>query len=269
MIIIGEKINGTRKAVGQAIKERDAETIRKLAKAQTEAGSTYLDINAGTPPHQEPEDMAWLVETAQSVSDLPLCLDSANAQTLKAGLELVNTTPMINSVSGEKARIENVLPLAFEYKTSLILLALDDTKGIPETSQERLEVIHHLVGLALEGGLTQDQLLVDPLVTTISTGTENAKITIETIRETKAAYPDVHITSGLSNISFGMPLRSVINHTFLAMCIAAGMDSAIADPNNREFMTTMMAAEMLMGKDRYCLNFNKAYRAGRIGPVDG
>ena len=107
---------------------------------------------------------------------------------------------------------------------------------------------------------------MDPLVTAISTNTENAKITLATIKETKAAYPEVHITSGLSNISFGMPLRSVINHTFLAMCIAAGMDSAIADPNNREFMTTMLASEMLMGKDRFCLNFNKAYRAGRIGP---
>jgi cobalamin-dependent methionine synthase I len=266
MIIIGEKINGTRKAVGTAIKEREADTIKRLAEEQTQAGSAYLDINAGTPPSREPDDMVWLIENVQAVSDLPVCLDSANPATLKAGLETVKKTPMINSVSGEKARIENVLPLALEYKTSLILLALDDVKGIADTSEERMEIIHKLIGLALEGGLARDQLLVDPLVTTISTGIENAKITIETIKAIKAAYPEVHVTSGLSNISFGMPLRGVINHTFLAMCIAAGMDSAIADPNNREFMTTMMASEMLMGKDRYCINFNKAYRAGRIGP---
>jgi 5-methyltetrahydrofolate corrinoid/iron sulfur protein methyltransferase len=266
MIIIAEKINGTRKAVGKAIQERDGDTIRQLAREQTEAGSTYLDINAGTPPNREPEDMVWLIENVQAVSDLPICLDSANPAALRVGLEMVKEKAMINSVSGEKARVENVLPLALEYKTSLILLALDDTRGIPDTSQERMEIIHKLVKMALDGGLTEDQLLVDPLVTAISTGTENAKITIETIRAIKAAYPEVHITSGLSNISFGMPLRSVINHTFLAMCVAAGMDSAIANPNSREFMTTMMAAEMLMGKDRYCMNFNKAYRAGRIGP---
>jgi 5-methyltetrahydrofolate corrinoid/iron sulfur protein methyltransferase len=266
VILIGEKINGTRKAVRQAIQDRDGATIARLAQEQTEAGSTYLDVNAGTPPGQEPEDMAWLVENVQAASDLPLCLDSANPEALAAGLALVKRTPMINSVSGERARVENVLPLAIEHKTSLILMALDDRTGIPATSGERLEIIHRLVGLALDGGLTQDQLLVDPLVTTISTGTENAKITLATIKETKAAYPEIHITSGLSNISFGMPLRSVINHTFLAMCIAAGMDSAIADPGNRDFMTTMLAAEMLMGQDRYCLNFNKAFRAGRIGP---
>lgn len=266
MIIIGEKINGTRQAVGKAIRDRDPATIQKLATDQTEAGSTFLDINAGTPPNQEPDDMAWLVENVQAVSDLPLCLDSAHPETLRAGLELVTKTPMINSVSGERARLENVLPLALEYKTNLILLALDDTKGVPETSRERLEIIHKLIGLAHGGGLSPDQLWVDPLVTTIATGTENAKITLATIRETKAAYPDVHITSGLSNISFGMPLRSVINHTFLAMCIAAGLDSAIADPSNRDFMTTMLASEMLMGQDRSCLDFNKAYRAGRIGP---
>jgi cobalamin-dependent methionine synthase I len=266
VIIIGEKINGTRQAVGKAIRERDASTIQRLAKDQTEAGSTYLDINAGTPPNQEPGDMAWLIETVQAVSDLPLCLDSANPGTLKAGLELVTKTPLINSVSGERARIENVLPLALEYKTGLILLALDDTQGVPETSQGRLAIIHNLVGLALDGGLSHDQLLVDPLVTTIATNTENAKITLEAIRETRAAYPEIHITSGLSNISFGMPLRRAINHAFLAMCIAAGLDSAIADPDNRDFMTTVLASEMLMGRDRFCLNFNKAYRAGRIGP---
>ena len=265
MIIIGEKINGARKAVGNAIKERDAEAIRALALSQTETGSAYLDVNAGTPPDREPEDIAWLIDNVQAVSDLSICLDSVNSAALKTGLEMVKKTPMINSVSGEKNRIDNVLPLALEHKTSLILLALDDN-GIPETAAGRMEIVHKLIGLSLDGGLTQDQLLIDPLVTTISTGTENAKITLETIRQTKAAYPEVHITSGLSNISFGMPLRGVINHTFLAMCIAAGMDSAIADPNNRDFMTTMLASEMLMGRDRYCLNFNKAYRAGRIGP---
>jgi 5-methyltetrahydrofolate corrinoid/iron sulfur protein methyltransferase len=266
MIIIGEKINGTRKAVGAAIRERDAERIKQLARNQVQAGSAYLDVNAGTPPEREPDDMAWLVTTIQESVDVPLCLDSANPEALKAALPLVRTTPIINSVSGEKPRIDGVLPLALEYKTGLILLALDDTAGIPGTSQGRLEIIHRLVSMAKQGGLKEDQLFVDPLVTAISTGDKNAQLTFEAIRMIRQAYPEAHVTCGLSNISFGMPLRSLINQTFMAMCIQMGLDSAIIDPYDRELTGVIAAAEMLMGRDRFCQKFSRAYRAGKIGP---
>jgi 5-methyltetrahydrofolate--homocysteine methyltransferase len=266
VIIIGEKINGTRKAVAAAIQERNADFISELAKSQAQAGSSYLDVNAGTAPEREPEDMVWLVKTVQAAVDTPLCLDSANPAALKAGLEVVDQKPMINSLSGEKDRIEGVLPLALEYKTNLIVLALDDTVGIPETSEGRMEIVRKLATMALDGGLSEDQLFVDPLVTAISTGTKNALTTFDTIKQIKEAYPSAHITSGLSNISFGMPLRSLINRTFMAMCIAVGLDSAIANPNDRGLMEVVMTAEMLMDKDRFCMNFNKAYRAGLIGP---
>ncbi len=162
MIIIGEKINGTRKAVAKAVNERDADFIKKLAERQDRAGSDYLDLNAGSPPHREPEDMVWLVENAQQASDLPLCLDSANPAALKACLEMIGKTPLINSLSGERARIEGVLPLALEYKTGLIILALDDETGIPKTSDKRMEIIHKLAGMAIEGGLAEEQLFIDP-----------------------------------------------------------------------------------------------------------
>jgi 5-methyltetrahydrofolate corrinoid/iron sulfur protein methyltransferase len=266
MIIIGEKINGTRKSVAKAIEERNEDFIKQLAQNQASAGIDYLDINAGTAPKREPEDMTWLVQCVQSAVDIPLCLDSANPAALEAGLKIVQKTPLINSLSGEKARIEGVLPLAIKYKTGLIILALDDTTGIPATSDGRMAIIRKLADMALAGGLSEDQLFIDPLVTAISTGTENAKITFDTIRAAKAAYPKAHVTSGLSNISFGMPLRLLINRTFLAMCIQAGMDSAIADPNDRDLMGTVLAAEMLMGKDRYCQNYSRAFRSGLIGP---
>ena len=266
MIIIGEKINGTRKAVAKAIAERNDAFIKDLAQSQASAGSSYLDINAGTRPDREPDDMAWLVQCVQSVVDIPLCLDSANPQALEAGLKIVQKVPLINSLSGEKARIEGVLPLALKHKTGLIILALDDTTGIPVTSDGRMAIIARLAGMALEGGLGEDQLFIDPLVTAISTGTENAKVTFDTIQLAREAYPKAHVTSGLSNISFGMPLRGLINRTFLAMCIKAGMDSAIADPNDRDLMGTALAAEMLMGKDSYCQKYSRAFRAGLIGP---
>jgi 5-methyltetrahydrofolate--homocysteine methyltransferase len=267
MIIIGEKINGTRKSVAKAIAERDQKFIQQLATRQAAAGATYLDVNAGTVPEKEPEDMTWLVQCVQSVVDIPLCLDSANPAALQAGLKSVSQKPLINSLSGEKARVEGVLPLAVKHKTGLIILALDDTTGIPATSDGRMAIITKLTEMALQGGLSEDQLYIDPLVTAISTGIENAKVTFDTIRKVRDAYPQAHITSGLSNVSFGMPLRALLNRTFLAMCIQAGMDSAIADPNDRELMGTAMAAETLMGLDRYCLSFNKAFRAGSIGPV--
>jgi len=266
MIVIGEKINGTRKAVGAAIRERDAERITQLARDQVQAGSAYLDVNAGTPPEREPDDMAWLVTTIQEAVDVPLCLDSANPEALKAGLALVKKPPIVNSVSGEKSRIDGVLPLALEYKTGLILLALDDTVGIPDTSKGRLDIVHRLVSMAKQGGLKEDQLFVDPLVTAISTGNENALLTFEAIKMIKQAYPEAHVTCGLSNVSFGMPLRSLINQTFMAMCIQMGLDSAIIDPNDRDLTSVIAAAEMLMGQDKYCQRFNRAYRAGMIGP---
>ncbi len=265
MIIIGEKINGTRKAVAQAIRERDAVFISDLAKSQADAGSAFLDVNAGTAPEREPEDMAWLVNTIQEACSTPLCLDSANPSALRAGLKLVRHPPMINSVSGERPRIESVLPLALEYKTSLILLALDDETGIPNTGDGRMRIVERLVRLALDGGLTEEKLYIDPLVTAISTGTDSALVTLDTIRRIRAAHPGCHITSGLSNISFGMPLRHMINRTFMAMAIQAGLDSAIADPNDRQLYEVMLASEMLMGKDKYCQGFNRAYRTGRIG----
>ncbi|MGB6068083.1 MAG: dihydropteroate synthase [Desulfomonilaceae bacterium] len=266
MIIIGEKINGTRKRVGNAIQNRDADFIRDLALRQVQSGAAYIDINAGSLPEHEPEDMAWLVETVQEVvPDVTLCLDSPNHKALRIGLQKAVKTPMLNSLSGEQFRVDGVLPLACEFGTDLIVLALDDN-GIPRTSDGRLAIVRRLVEMTRNGGLPDEKLYVDPLVMAIATGTENGNITLETCRKIKQEFPRVHLTCGLSNISFGMPLRSILNHAFLVLAIQAGMDSAIINPEERELRGIMMAAETLLGKDRHCLNFNRAFRAGKIGP---
>lgn len=266
MIIIGEKINGARKQVAAAIANRDADFIRGLALRQFQSGVSYLDINAGSLPEREPQDMAWLVETVQeAVPDATLCLDSPNHRALRAGIEKTSKIPMLNSLSGEKSRVDAVLPLACEFGTDLIVLALDDN-GIPQTADGRLEIVRRLVDMTRNGGLPDEKLYVDPLVMAISTGIENGNITLETCRKIKEEFPRVHLTCGLSNISFGMPLRSIINRAFMVLAIQAGMDSAIVDPEERELRGIMMAAETVLGKDRHCLNFNRAFRAGKIGP---
>jgi 5-methyltetrahydrofolate--homocysteine methyltransferase len=264
VIVIGEKINGTRAEVARAIKDRDADFIKELALSQARAGADYLDINAGTHPDSEPEDITWLVENVQSVSDLPLCIDSANPKALLAGIKAADKLPMLNSLSGEKTRLDGVLPLAGEYKTPLVVLALNDN-GIPAKSEDRMEIIRYLVQKCREKGMDDHLLFIDPLITTIATDNQSAIIAFETIRKIRVEFPKAHITCGLSNISFGQPGRSIINQAFSAIAIEAGLDSAIIDPTNQELRASIYGAEMLTGKDPDCLNFNQAFRKGLIG----
>jgi cobalamin-dependent methionine synthase I len=264
MIVIGEKINGTRKTIADAIRNRDSALIKELAWRQTDAGAHYLDINAGTHPDREPQDMQWLIETVQAVVDLPLCLDSANPKALEAGLRQVKRTAMINSLSGERDRIENVLPMACEHRTHLIVLALDDT-GIPETTEKRIDIIARLIQMCRKGGLPDEYLYIDPLVTTIATDIQSGQIAFETMRCIRRDFPQVNITCGLSNISFGQPSRSIINQAFAAIAISCGLNSAIMDPEDMALRNIRYAAELVLGIDPHCKNYNKAHRNGIIG----
>jgi len=264
MIVIGEKINGTRKRVKEAIAAKDADFIKDLALRQVNAGVDFLDVNAGTSPEKEPDDMIWLINAIQEVTDATLCLDSANPEALKAGFTVVKKTPMINSLSGEKIRVDGVLPLACEHQTELIVLTCDDD-GIPATVEKRMEILDRLIAMTREGGLADSKLHIDPLVGTISTDTDSGNIAFESMRKILEKYPEVHITGGLSNISFGLPARSIVNQAFAVLAIAAGMDSAIIDPENVDLKSIIYAADVVLGKDRFCRNFTSAYRQGVIG----
>ncbi len=261
MKIIGEKINGTRKRVARAIAERDDAYIKDLAVKQAAAGADWLDVNAGTHPAQEPDDLKWLIENIQSVVDTPLSLDSANPTALKAVINIVNKTPIINSISGEPERLEDILPLAAEHGCEVIALAMDDKK-IPETYEKRLEVIDVIMAATRATDVPDDKVYVDPLAMTIATANQSAVIACETIRTVKAKYPDVHFTMGLSNISFGLPARKQINRGFLALAMQAGLDSAILDPLDNELLATILTTELLLGQDRHCLNYIRASRKG-------
>ncbi len=261
MQIIGEKINGTRKRVGQAILDRDVNYIQNLARRQAEAGSTWLDVNAGTQPDREPDDLVWLIDMVQAVTETPLSLDSANPAALAVAIKAVNKTPLINSISGESKRLAEVLPLAAEHGCPVIALAMDD-RGIPEDCAARVEVIHQVLAATRAAGVPDKRVYVDALAMTIGTNTESAAIFCDTIRAIHAAYPEVHFTVGLSNISFGLPARSHINRAFLTLALAAGLDCAILDPLDQELRATLLAAELVLGRDNYCLHYVRAYRAG-------
>jgi 5-methyltetrahydrofolate--homocysteine methyltransferase len=261
MQIIGEKINGTRKRVAQAISERDADTIRDLAIRQAEANSTWLDVNAGTHPNREADDLIWLIETVQAVTDIPLCLDSANPEALRAAIQVVDQTPMINSISGEAERIQTILPIVAEHGCQVIALAMDD-KSIPETASDRMAVVHTIMQATRAAGVPDEHVYVDPLAMTIGTKTDSALTAMDTMRAVRAAYPAVHLTIGLSNISFGLPARSQINRAFLTLAIQAGLDSAILDPLDTDLRAAILTTELVLGRDKHCLNYVRAARAG-------
>jgi 5-methyltetrahydrofolate--homocysteine methyltransferase len=263
MKIIGEKINGTRKQVKQAVLDRDGAFIRNLAVTQAEAGSAWIDINAGTPADREPEDLVWLIETVQAAVERPLCLDSANPAALIAALPHVKQAPLINSISGEAARLTGVLPLAAQAKGGVIALAMDD-KGIPAAADGRLAIVRRLMDATRAAGIPDEQVYVDPLVMTIGASGDAARVALATVRRVKAEFPKVHFTSGLSNVSYGLPVRTLINRAFLTLMLEAGLDSAILDPLDKELRKALLAAEAVLGIDRHCLNYTRAFRAGLL-----
>jgi len=268
MQIIGEKINGTLEQVKAAIRERNATFIQDLARRQAEAGAALIDVNAGVRPDQEPETLSWLVKIVQEVVDVPLSLDSANPQALAAALQEVKQPPMINSISGEQSRLEGILPFVSKHSCSVIALAMDEN-GIPKGVQERLAVIRRLIDRTRSAGVPDEKVYIDPLVMAISTNTESGLIALETIRAVHTEFPKVHFCAGLSNVSFGLPARNLVNRVFLTLALAAGLDSAIMDPFDRALREELLAAELVLGRDPYCRNYTRAYRQGLIGSKRG
>jgi 5-methyltetrahydrofolate--homocysteine methyltransferase len=264
MIIIGERINATRKRVREAIAKKDKAFLQKLAVDQVEAGADYIDVNAGTFPEEEAELMEWLVQVVQEVVEVPLSLDSANPAALEAGLKLHrNGRPIINSITAEEAKFRKVVPLILQYQTPVLTLSLDDS-GITKTAEERFVVARKLIEALCAEGIAQDQIYLDPLIQPISVQNDFGVIAIEVIRRVKQEFPAVNTTCGLSNISFGLPQRAKLNRCFLIMAMAAGLDSAILDPLDREMMDAIRASEALLGKDHFCKNYIKAFRESKV-----
>jgi 5-methyltetrahydrofolate--homocysteine methyltransferase len=264
MLVIAEKINGTRKLVNKAVMERDVAFIQNLARAQVEAGADYLDINAGTLPDREPDDIVWLINIVQEIVDKPLCLDSANPEALLAGLAATKQPPMINSISGEENRLRDVLPVVAKHGLKTLALAIDN-KGIPEDVEGRMVIVRRLFEVSRKAGVPDSNMYVDPLVISAATVDGAGLITLEAMRRIKAEYPEAHLTGGMSNISFGLPGRTLVNRAFLTLAISAGLDSGIIDPTDRGLMETLYATNAVLGIDSFCGAYSRAFRKGIIG----
>ena len=261
--VIGERINTTLKRVQAAVADRDSDYIRDDVTKQTEAGATYIDVNAGARIGHEEEDMKWLLDVVQGATDLPLCLDSPDPAILEMAYGLADKKPMVNSISLEKDRFEPMIDYLNGKDCRIVALCMDDS-GMPKTADDIIARARILVSELENIGFRRDDIFIDPLIQPISVDTGNGQMVMSAVQKIMTEIEGVHTTGGLSNISYGLPQRRIINRTFLAMMVAHGFDSAIMDPLDREAMEVVITADMVAGNDEYCMHFIKATRSGII-----
>ena len=269
MIIIGEKINGSIPAVAEAIAKRDAEFIKNRAIAQANAGATFIDCCASVPEAEEVETLKWMIECIQEVTDLPISVDSPSCHVLAQAYKFCKRPGLFNSVSGEGDKMDTLFPIMAQPENKgwqVIALCSDDT-GIPKSAADRLRVFDKIMAKAKEYGIAPNRIHIDPLVEMLCTSENGIETNIEVITSVRKQYPDIHITAAVSNISFNLPVRKMINLGFTVLAMNAGLDSAILDPTNRDMMGIIYATETLLGQDDYCMEYISAYRDGLFGPV--
>lgn len=265
MLIIGESINGTTQNVGEAILNRNETFLRELARTQYECGAQMLDVNAGVAEGNEVEDLAWLIETAQKEVSLPLMIDSANPEALKAALSVYRhpEPPILNSISGEEEKWNKLFPVLVEKKCKVVVLCMDD-QGILKTIEERIKIASRLFQNLTKKNIPPDFIYFDPLVLSVAVETDAALVTLETIRMIRFKFPNSHIICGVSNVSMGLPGRRLINRTFLPMAIYAGLDTLLIDVRDQALMSSIHASKVLIDQDPYCLEYLRAYRGKKI-----
>ena len=254
MIIIGEKLNGSIPSVAKAIAERDADLIRERARMQAEAGATFLDVCASVEEDVEVETLKWMIDLVQEVTDTPICVDSPSARSCVAAIPFCKRPGLINSVSLEGDKIDTIFPVIADTDWECVAL-LCDNDGIPDSVERRMKIFFGIMEKAKQYGIAPSRLHIDPLVVTLGTDQTALTVFADCCRRIKYEYPEIHITSGLSNISFGLPVRKNINQAFMVLAMNAGMDSAIVDPTNKNMIGMIYATNALLERDEYCLQY--------------
>jgi len=261
-VIIGERINPTnRKLLAEEMKAGNLERVQQDAMSQINAGAQILDVNAGVPLADEPKILADSIKLIQSISDVPLCIDSSIVEALKCGLEAYQGKALLNSVTGEEERLETVLPLVKQFGCAVIGISNDDS-GISEDINVRFEVAKKIVERAMDYGIPKEDILIDPLVMPIGAINDAGKQVLELIKKLQNEL-QVNTTCGASNLSFGLPNRHGLNTAFIAMAIANGMPCAITNPLEKEIMQSIRGANVVMGHDPECSDWIMNYREPR------
>ena len=257
--VIGERINPTgRKILAAEMKQGDYSRVEADARAQVAAGAHMLDVNAGIPLADEPRILAESIQLVQSITDLPLAIDSSIVAALEAGLAVYKGKPLVNSVTGEEDRLETVLPLVKKYDAAVVAISNDET-GISEDPNVRFDVAKKIVERAADYGIHYSNIVVDPLVMPVG-AINTAGLQVQALLHRLRTELKVNTTCGASNFSFGLPNRRGMNAAFLTMAACAGMTSAIMNPLHEEDMTAILGADVVLGHDPDCLRWIKRYR---------
>ncbi len=260
MIIIGERINGMFKKVREAIQQKDATYIQDLATRQVKAGASMLDINVGTASTDPTKDMVWLVNAVQSVVSVPLSIDSARHEPMEAGLAAVKGKRMLNSTTGKEVDLAKLLPMAKKYNASVIGLTIDE-EGVPSTTDKRVEIAAKILAAAMDQGIGADELYIDPITLPVNCAQDQPERVFAALTQFRMlADPPPHTVIGLSNISQRLKEHQLLNRTFLLMCMAHGLDSAIVDPLDEELMRASLTGDLLMNRFIYADSYLEASR---------
>ena len=266
MLIIGEKINSSRKNIQEVIEEKNEDFIQELARKQVENGAQMLDLNVGTIRKNEPEHMRWLIRVVQEVVSVPLCIDSANPDTIRYGLEIYDQKrgkALINSITAEKGRLKTILPLIKKYQCLVVALTMNE-QGIPQDAKSRYKIAKELIKKITGEGIPEEDIYIDTLVLPVSANIQNANIVLESLKRVKDSYPAIKTILGLSNISYGLPERKLMNQSFVVLAMACGLDAAILDSTDQKIMSLIKATSLLLGKDDFCRQYLKAFREGKL-----
>ena len=260
MFIIGELINGMYQNIAKAIREKDKAVIQKCALEQLKCGADALDVNCGPASRQPVSDIQWLIEAIQEVTDKPIALDSSKPQVIESGLKAVRNKAIINSTTADSEKLDILLPLAKKYNAKLIGLTIS-SKGIPQNKDQRLELAATIVATCQDKGFPIEDLYIDPIVLPVNVAQAQMKDILESIREFKIiSEPPPKTIVGLSNVSQGAAVRSLVNRTFLVMALSFGLDAAILDPLDKDLMDAAITAELILNKHIYCDSYLEAYR---------
>jgi 5-methyltetrahydrofolate corrinoid/iron sulfur protein methyltransferase len=260
MIIIGERINTGFKDVKAAVLEKNGAVIQEWARKQAAAKASYIDVNIGA-VSRKPEDLIWMIEQVQSVVDTAISIDNNKPMMLKAAMPVCRKPPLVNSVTANKAEMEEIFPLVVQYKASVIGLSIDES-GTPTSADKRVENAAKVFEKAMEMGLSPDQLYLDPIVMPLKFTQPQASEIIKAAGQFRLfSDPPCHIICGLSNVSNGATHKKLINRTFTAMLIANGLDAVILDVLDQELVDTILTAELIMNKGIYADSYLEAFRS--------
>jgi len=263
MLVVGERINSSRKGIKAAIKDRDTAFIAREARDQADAGAHVIDVNTATLLDEEVESLKWAVQLIQDSVHVPICVDSPNPMAMAGALPLCKEKAMVNSITAETERYATLISLIQEYKPNVVGLCTDD-RGMPDTAEDRIRIASNLIEKLTNDGVPIGDIYIDPVVTPVSTDTRYGMAALDAIAAIMKRFPGVHTICGLSNVSYGLPNRKQVNQMFLVMAMTKGLDGVILDPCDRRIMANLVTTMTLLGRDEFCMNYLAAFRQGKF-----